>query len=80
MQQINALITRVQNSTLPQAIKNRIIAGLESARAALRAGNTELAIDRLKALRDRIEASRLPAARKQALVTRINCISAALTR
>ena len=81
VQQINAVITRVQNSSLPADVKTRIVSGLNSAKTALQAGNRALAISRLEALRTQIQANpRLSSTLKQELVARINCIIAALRR
>ncbi len=81
VQQINALISRVQNSSLPADVKARIISGLNNAKTALQSGDRAAAISRLEALRARIQANpHIPSTRKQELVARINCIIAALRR
>ena len=81
VQQINAVITRVQNSGLPADVKARIISGLNSAKTALQSGNRAAAISRLEALRAQIQANpRIPSTLKQELVARIKCIITALSR
>ena len=83
VQQINTLINFItQQTAIPAAVRTQIITQLRSVIALLVEHRPAAAITQLRALITRIQASSFPAplAVKQALVARINCIIAALTR
>jgi hypothetical protein len=81
VQQINAVIAFIrQHTAISAAFRTQIVGQLQSVTTLLAQHRPAAAITQLRALITRIQASSLLATLKQALIARINCIIAALTR